>query len=213
MQLALEWATANHPEHSLKICTDSQSLLKAIECRSPVTHHLRSLLNARPGPKTFLCIPRRKGIPGNVLADTAAKTAATTTSDPPRPISYASVRSLIRRILIDPPTTNLRTAEVYGGFSWSNDCMAINNRVGAVLLACLRADHTPLLKAYAYLLDLDADPLCPLYKEEPQKIEHWLRRRPRLDVIRQNTFGSPSPLLKILTTHPERVLALARVTL
>ncbi len=27
MQLALEWATANHPEHSLTICTDSQSLL------------------------------------------------------------------------------------------------------------------------------------------------------------------------------------------
>ncbi len=31
MQLALEWATANHPENSLTICTDSQSLLKAIE--------------------------------------------------------------------------------------------------------------------------------------------------------------------------------------
>ncbi len=37
MQLALEWATANHPEHSPTICTDSESLLKAIERRSPVT--------------------------------------------------------------------------------------------------------------------------------------------------------------------------------
>ncbi len=46
MQLASEWATANHPEHSFIICTDSQSLLKAIERRSPVTDHLRSLLNA-----------------------------------------------------------------------------------------------------------------------------------------------------------------------
>ncbi len=46
MKLALEWATANHPENSLTICTDSQSLLKAIERRSPMTHHLRSLLNA-----------------------------------------------------------------------------------------------------------------------------------------------------------------------
>ncbi len=50
MQIALEWA--NHPEHSLPICTDSQSLLKAIERRSPVTHHIRSLLNARPAPTT-----------------------------------------------------------------------------------------------------------------------------------------------------------------
>ncbi len=27
MQLALEWATTNHPEYSLTICTDSQSLI------------------------------------------------------------------------------------------------------------------------------------------------------------------------------------------
>ncbi len=30
MQLTLEWATANHPENSHTICTDSQSLLKVI---------------------------------------------------------------------------------------------------------------------------------------------------------------------------------------
>ncbi len=48
MQLAFEWATSNHPEYSLTICTDSQSLLEAIERRSPVTHHIRSLLNGRP---------------------------------------------------------------------------------------------------------------------------------------------------------------------
>ncbi len=84
MQLTLEWATTNHPEYSLTIGTDSQSLLKAIKCRSPVTHHLRSLLNARPGPTSFLWIPGHKGIPGNELEDTAVKVAALTTSDPPR---------------------------------------------------------------------------------------------------------------------------------
>ncbi len=42
MPAAMEWATTNHPEYSLTICTDSQSLLKAIERRSPVTHHLRT---------------------------------------------------------------------------------------------------------------------------------------------------------------------------
>ncbi len=158
-------------------------------------------------------IPGHEGISGNELADTAAKAAALTKSYPPRPISYTSARSHIRRTFTDPPPTNPRTVEVYGGFSWSKDFTAISNRTDAVLLARLRAGHTPLLKAYANLLDPSADPLCPLCKEEPQTIEHWLRRCPRLDAARQNIFGSPSPPLKVLTTDPERVLALARKTL
>ncbi len=86
-------------------------------------------------------------MPGNELADTAAKAAALTNSDPPRHISYASARSLIRRTFTDPPPTNPRTVGVYGEFSWSKDCTATSNRADVVLLARLRAGHTPLLKA------------------------------------------------------------------
>ncbi len=102
---------------------------------------------------------------------------------------------------------------MYDGFSWSKDCKATRNRVDAVLLARPRAGHTPLLKAYANLLDPSADPLCSLCKEEPQTIVYWLRNCSRLDATTQSTFGNPSPPLKVLTTDPERVLALARVTL
>ncbi len=126
---------------------------------------------------------------------------------------HASARSLIRRTLIDQPPANSRAAEVCSGFSWSKDCMAINNRADAVLVAHLRVGRTPLLKAYANLLDTSADPLCPLGKEEPQTIEHWLRRCRRLDSTRQNIFGSPSPPLKVPITDPIKVLALERVTL
>ncbi len=91
--------------------------------------------------------------------------------------------------------------------------MAFSNRAGAVLLARLRADQTPLLKVYSNLLNPSADPLCPLCKEEPQATEHWLRRCPRLDATGQNIFESPSPPLKVLTTDSERVRALAGATL
>ncbi len=87
------------------------------------------------------------------------------------------------------------------------DCIVTSNRADAVLLVCLRAGHTPLLKAYAHLLDPAADPTCSLCKEEPQTLEHVLQRCPSLDVLRQHTFDSPSPPL---TTDPEKVLALAR---
>ncbi len=91
----MEWATANHPEYSLTICIDSQSLLKAIERRSPVIHHLRSFLNARPDSTSLLWIPGHKGIPSNELTDTAAKAGALTTSDlttdPERVLALARV--------------------------------------------------------------------------------------------------------------------------
>ncbi len=129
------------------------------------------------------------------------------------PISYASERSLIHRTLIDQPSANPRTVEVYGGLPWSKDCMATRTPTDVVLLARLRASHTPLVKAYVTLRNPSAEPLCPLCKEDPQPVEHWLRWCPRLDATRQNIFGSPSPPLKVLTTDHERVLALAGLTL
>ncbi len=68
------------------------------------------------------------------------------------------------RTLTDPPSTNLRTVEVYGGFSWPKDCKITRNRADVVLLVCLRVGHTRLRQS--------VDPLCPFCKEESQTIEH-----------------------------------------
>ncbi len=94
-------------------------------------------------------------------------------------------------------------------FSWKADCTANSNRVDAVLLFRLRLGHTSRFKAYAHLLYPAADPTCPMCKEKPQTLQHWLQRCPNLEVLRQRTFGSPSSRLGVLTTDPERVLALA----
>ncbi len=101
---------------------------------------------------------------------------------------------------------------VYEHFSWMADCIATSNRADAVLLARLRSRRTPLLKAYTHLLDPTADPTCLLCKEELQTLEHWLQSCSNLDFLRQHTFGSPLSPLGVLTTDPEKVLALAMVT-
>ncbi len=93
-----------------------------------------------------------------------------------------------------------------------NDSRCTNTSPGRQTASPPLTGHTPLLKAYAHLLDPAANPTCPLCKEEPQTLEQWMQRCPNLDVLRQRTFGSPTPPLGVLTTDPEKVLALARAT-
>ncbi len=55
------------------------------ECRFLVTYYRASLLNARPGSTSLMWVPGHKWVSGNQVADTEAKTAAT--SDPSSPIN------------------------------------------------------------------------------------------------------------------------------
>ncbi len=92
------------------------------------------------------------------------------------------------RLLSVSESHTLRTAVFHRGSFF----FILNIEPLRVCLIYMIISHTPTLKAYANLLDPFADPLCPLCKEEPQTIEHWLQRCPRLDAIRQSIFRNPS---------------------
>ena len=85
------------------ICSDSQSLLKAIENESEETCEIRAKLLQVKSDVIILqvksdviihLVPKRMNIPGNEAADKAAKKATTKTNYPPRPVSLTATLSL-----------------------------------------------------------------------------------------------------------------------
>ncbi len=115
--LALDWARANCPTERISIYSDSQSLLKSIQSGAHDTQSIRQRLDNRQGPITLIWVPGHKGIPVNEAADKLAKAAATATDTPPRPISFATAKALIRCTVTEPPPNRPQTAMVYEHFS------------------------------------------------------------------------------------------------
>ncbi len=148
-----------------------------------------------PKPHT-LC---HKGIPGNEAAELVNPTATATDTPPRKPSSDAQSPIPVKQA---PNGHRARKFILEGRLHHHAQ------KGNAVLLALLRSGHTPLLKAYAHLLDPADDPTCPLCKEESQTLEHWLQRCQTLDVLRKHTFGSPSPPFGVRTADPEKLLAL-----
>ena len=150
-------------------------------------------------------------IPGNELADLAAKSASTIQGENPG-ISYASICALIKEKSKDPPISHPIIKAVYSGISHKTEC-CVTSREDQSLLAKLRSGHFMGLRSYRHRVDGITDPTCDLCQESPQTLEHWLQHCPATAAQRWALFGEDSGRLDCLTKHPKEALALARSTL
>ena len=94
--MAVQWIRDNcSAEDSVLICTDSQYLCSALKGSSYILGELVDTIGQCVAKITFQWIPGHADIPGNDLADSAAK-AATSLDEPQAPVSYGSACALIR---------------------------------------------------------------------------------------------------------------------
>ena len=210
--MALNWIKKESPSTDTVICSDSQSLLTAIDNYSPETHHVRELLNSLKGRTTLQWVRGHINIPGNELADKAAKDATKIDSaENPKPIKYNTAVSIINYQVKDPAPQHLLVSKTYKHISQNKDS-TIKNRKDSATLAQLRSGHCNLLAAYQHRLDENKSALCKKCTDEDETTKHWLGC-PATIQTRIQFFGDSDVDLGALTKYPIKALAFAKATL
>jgi ribonuclease HI len=144
LNLGLDWCAATPPDHtdSISFCTDSLSLLDAIDNLNPQTEDIRQKLEALPCSLDLMYVPGHKDVPGNELADKFAK-AATSITGPAATddVSIKAVKSIVKRSIKDPPSNHRFIKLTYEGASEARDKEACKSRKEGTTLAQLRSGH------------------------------------------------------------------------
>jgi len=211
MAMALEYIRTNiAPQSKTSIVTDSQSLCKAIKNMSADTANIRAALRRCPQEITIQWVPGHAGVPGNELADQAAKDA-TTIEGPARAITFKSARTLIKQHVKDT-IGHEHTKQVYSQFSKTRE-MEINTRSDQTTLAQIRTGHHKSVMSYVHdKLEAKISPACPLCNHPEHNVSHWLACHGTLDA-RMRIFDEMEIDVSILSRQPKKLLELARRTL
>ena len=215
MEAALQWTytNANSVQTSILICTDSQSLCETLSSCNPRTASIRQCVSSISSSIFIQWVQGHSNIPGNHLADRAAKEATTIEPDAIHPTPLSCVFQVINELIRDGPPSHARTSEIYQHHKTSTDLQQIKSHRDNVLITRIRSGHHLSLKARHHRIDLAIDPTCPLCQQAEHILQHWLLECPEGDDIRQRVFGNHQGSLKWLATRPGDVIAFARKTL
>ena len=211
MNLALDWMIENSRSTDAVICTDSQSLVIAIESRQSNVMDIVEKLQKLKGRVVIQWIPGHSNIPGNELADKYAKEVAQNGEAPITPVTYNTAKAIIKREIKDQPPKHPIVSKTYEHLSSKEDGK-IKSRKDAALLAQLRSGHCKELKAYQHRLDETKDETCPRCQLEAETVQHWLACPANIRK-RQDIFGDDDVPLGTMTKNPGLILAYARETI
>ena len=216
LHLGIQWlSTAQHYSH-VAFCTDSLSLLQALNNDHPDTTETRQLLQSLSTTKLdLLYVPGHKDVPGNELADQHAKAAARLTDEADQSVPFRAVKTTIRREIKAPPPKHHLTKKFYADASLKRDAEQITTRRDGTTLAQLRSGH---FKGLAYY-DAKVNQSGTVTSEckrcdsgETDDVEHWLTSCAQTAAARQRIFGDHRISMAELATSPARIIELVGCT-
>ena len=140
--LGIKWLQ-DHPVYNhVAFCTDSLSLLQAMESDHPDTTQIRVLLAEVCKKADLVYVPGHCDIPGNELADVHAKQATRLEGPADDAVPFRTARAIIKKEICDPATQHHLAKKFYGSVKQERDHLEIKSRTQGTLLAQLRSGHT-----------------------------------------------------------------------